>query len=281
MKTEKESMIKKYPHQIWAAPRQFGTLSCAENLSVPKEDDCRNAPLEMHAGYSVFHVAIAAKDGSSKANIPVSDVPYILEEYRFQRDMLRKCAMTPQRGLAYTESLPERNCGNKTAAEVLQMENGMQILENARTFFQQNIQKYPKNQIKINAINEALQLYQNGKLNGNVPMLPPLYHREFKHKSEKNDKGHNLIYFIDISANYGTDSPWCFTIKNCYAPIKQGTIVPDMQKADPIKTREFRITQEEMDNLIFRLKRTIEMFETGSFAYQYKLARKYEWKPQS
>lgn len=281
---EKKPIVTKYPRMIWSAVRQGKAVSCSEDLNCPSETDTRNSPLEMHSGYSVFRIAIAKSDGSLTANIPARDVPYILEEYRFQRDLLRKCEI--QEGTrsgrykepAYSVVIPDRNCGNRPAAEVLQQPNGEQLLQNARKYLENNLSKYPKNQTVIDAIDQAIALKNGGKLMKVSQMkFPPVYHRDFKpKKNHKNQLGYSLIYFIDISAHPGEESPWIITVSNCYAPLKEDGI-PNMEKAVDHKKYSFQITQEEMDLLIYRMKATMELFERSMFVSQYKTAQKYKW----
>lgn len=281
---EKKPIVTKYPCMIWSAVRQGKAVSCSEDLNCPSESDTRNAPLEMHSGYSVFRIAIAKSDGSLTANIPARDVPYILEEYRFQRDLLRKREMQEgtQSGRckepAYSVAIPDRNCGNRPAAEVLQQPNGEQLLNNARKYLESNLSKYPKNQRVIDAIDQTIALKNSGKLLKVSQMrFPPVYHRDFKpKKNHKNQLGYSLIYFIDISAHPGEESPWIITVSNCYSPLKEDGI-PNMEKAVDYKKYSFQITQEEMDLLIYRMKATMELFERSMFVSQYKTAQKYKW----
>lgn len=130
----KEAMVKKYPKQIWAALREGYALTCTESLFAPTETDERNAPLEMHSGFSVFRFAIAASgNGSTVGNIKASEIPYLLEEYRFQRDILRRISLQT-RSIAYTVPIRGRSFSNKPAAEVLYMPDGIKQLEDAKNF---------------------------------------------------------------------------------------------------------------------------------------------------
>lgn len=268
-------MVQKYPFQIWAAARSQMALTCAQSLYAPAEDDIKNSPLEMHSGFSVFRLAIADRErGSVTANIPADDVPYILEEYHFQRDILKRQLFSRPKGLAYTESIPDRNCQNKTPAEVLCMANGLQTLNNARDFLQKNLSRFPKNQVKIQAIDEAVALYQAGKLSGSA-WSAPLYHKDFKWKAKKDNNGFHQVYFINISGTVGTEISWNFTITNCKARMKGN--LPDMETSCEKKELSFKVTQEEMDHFIYRLGSTLERFEAMMYRTQFMIAQKYRW----
>lgn len=91
----KQTMVEKYPLQIWVAARAGMSLTCAADLNVPGEGDTKNSPMELHTGYSVFRMAIASSEkGSVVANIPANDIPYLLNQYQFQRNILNRQAMS-------------------------------------------------------------------------------------------------------------------------------------------------------------------------------------------
>lgn len=106
----KQTMVEKYPLQIWVAARAGMSLTCAADLNVPGEGDTKNSPMEMHTGYSVFRMAIASSEkGSVVANIPANDIPYLLNQYQFQRNILNRQAMSKPNTPAYTVPIKERN----------------------------------------------------------------------------------------------------------------------------------------------------------------------------
>lgn len=282
---QKMPMVKRYPRQIWAAPRDGKTISCSESLCAPPENDTGKSPLEMHNSYSVFRIAIAQTGiGSLVANIPALDIPFILEEYRFQRDMLHRAQMQYQKqitavpqGDAYTVPINESSCQKRTAADVLKDSDGVQKLEKARVFLEKNITKFPKNRQMISAIDEALNLYRSGGLlkAPSTYIAPPLYERQCKHKTtrHKTQRNFNLIYGIKIVGNANSKVEWAFEINNCYAPLN-GTI-PQMNAAIEKNKCSVSITLEEMDLLIYRLKATMKHFEALMFHNQYSVAQKY------
>ena len=113
-------MAEKYPLQIWVAARAGMSLTCAADLRSPEEKDMRNFPMEMHTRASVFRMAIASsQNGSVVANIPAKDVPYLLNQYQFQRNILNQQVLKKPNTPAYTIPIKERNCKNKIVAEVL------------------------------------------------------------------------------------------------------------------------------------------------------------------
>lgn len=275
--TGRQAMVEKYPLQIWVAARAGMSLTCAADLKSPEEWDTKNSPMEMHSGFSVFRMAIASSEkGSVVANIPASDVPYLLNQYHFQRNILNRQAMSIPNTPAYTVPIKERNCKNRTAAEVLQMENGLNILTNARKFFAANLNRYPKNEQMVKAIDEALFLYQSRQLSQSVN-LPPLYSSPVKPKSNADKNNRHTAYSISISGSSSSTVDWTFEIFNCKALLRNmGKLkVVDVEHAEEKKTLTFKITQQEMDLFIYRLQSTLENFERMNFQGQYKIARRH------
>lgn len=274
--SRKQAMVEKYPLQVWVSARKGMSLTCAADLNSPGERDTRKSPMEMHTGYSVFRMAIASSDrGSVVANIPADDVPYLLNQYMFQRNVLNQQMFSKPNSPAYTVPIKERNCKNKTAVEILSMPNGINVLNNAKRYFSDNLDRFPKNASMINAIDEALFLYQTGKVSSTVS-LPPLYSTPVKHKSTVDGNGRHLAYSISISGSSSSSVDWTFAIFNCKAFLKDlGQLkVVDIDGAVDKKDLSFKVTQPEMDLFIYRLKSTLENYEKIAFPEQYRVAKK-------
>lgn len=273
------SMVERYPLQIWASVREGMSLSCAADLHSPEEDNIRNSPLEMHTGYSVFRIAIASTEkGSVVANIPANDIPYILNQYSFQRMILNQQMMKKPKSPAYIVPIRERNCKNKTAVEVLMQPNGVNLLNNARKYFADNLSRYPKNAQMVSAIDEALSLYQANRVSTSVNMsLPPLYSTPVKPKSTVDERNRHTAYSISISGSSSSDVGWTFEIFNCKAFLRDmGKLkVVDVEHAEDKKNFTFKVTQQEMDLFIYRLQSTLENYDRIAFSGQYKIAKKH------
>lgn len=168
-------------------------------------------------------------------------------------------------------------CKNKTAAEVLLMPNGINILNSARKFFADNLNRYPANAQMVNAIDEALGLYQSNRLVSSIS-LPPLYASPVKPKSDLDkETGRVTAYIISISGSASSSVDWTFELFNCKAFLKyKGKLkVVDMEHAIDKKTLIFKVTQQEMDLFIYRLQSTMENYERSMFLRQYKIAQKH------
>lgn len=156
------------------------------------------------------------------------------------------------------------------------MENGLNILTNARKFFAANLNRYPKNEQMVKAIDEALFLYQSRQLSQSVN-LPPLYSSPVKPKSNADENNRHTAYSISISGSSSSTVDWTFEIFNCKALLRNmGKLkVVDVEHAEEKKTLTFKITQQEMDLFIYRLQSTLENFERMNFQGQYKIARRH------
>lgn len=266
---------QKYPRQIWAAIRKQESLVCDQNLFCPGKN--ADTPyLEIHTGFSVFNLNYVSKNCRILSNIPVSDVPLLLENYSFQRKVLFqekvKRSNLP-RSNAYTVQLRGvKEVAARTPAEILSIPGGYKLLQEARGSLAQNAARYPKNQIMVQAIDEALQLYQQGKiLKVSAISLPSLYKKDFKYKTSRNDKGYHLVYHIQIDCVPGDDMPWKITLTNYYAPlVMTGLKHPDIKKKEHEARKTITITEEEMALLIFRIRRTVEEFEHMMFPYMWE-----------
>lgn len=156
------------------------------------------------------------------------------------------------------------------------MKNGMNILTNARKFFAANLDRYQKNQQMVEAIDEALYLYQSHRLSQTIN-LPPLYSSPVKPKSTADKNNRRTAYSISISGSSSLSVDWTFEIFNCKAFLRDmGKLkTVDVEHAEDKRTLTFKVTQQEMDLFIYRLQSTLENFERMNFSGQYKIAKKH------
>ena len=156
------------------------------------------------------------------------------------------------------------------------MENGLNILTNARKFFAANLDRYPKNKQMVEAIDEALYLYQSHRLSQTIN-LPPLYSSPVKPKSTADKNNRRTAYSISISGSSSLSVDWTFEIFNCKAFLRDmGKLkTVDVEHAEDKRTLTFKVTQQEMDLFIYRLQSTLENFERMNFLGQYKIAKKH------
>ena len=280
--TIEPSKAQKYPRQIWAAVRKQESLVCDQNLYSPSESNEDTPYLTMHNGFSVFNVNYVSRGYQILTNLPAADVPLLLERYHFQASVLfqeqTKRYSLPQSPAYRVQIRGIRGMESKSAAEILMLPNGKEILTEARNNLYQNLSKYRKNAAMIEAIDDAIGLDNRGMLQrvkGSIS-LPPLYKKDFKYKKVKDGNGNNLVYHILIECLPGESLPWRFSLTNYFAPLRtsKGLTQPDTRQRTNEHKKQVYVTEEEMALLIYRIQRTMECFENNMFAKQWAFASK-------
>lgn len=145
-------------------------------------------------------------------------------------------------------------------------------------FLKKNLGKYPKNQEEIDAINEAVVLFDHGKLanESGEPVVPTsrknitsgtikLYGatpRTLIRKADEN--GFCPVYEISAEWHLGDNFPVEFTVKNYRAPYRRnenGTINPDRSKATDIVSNNFRLTSAQWFDCLYKIRTHMRRFE--------------------
>ena len=172
------------------------TFFVLNELEVPEYTN-GSEPLTFHHNtFSRFvFVIINENKKAVTANIGVKAIPGIIcrIENLYQREMVAGLSLTQstlsqksscqssifrdssyvssadsmaQKSLAYTTALTTGFLAGKTPAELL-LEDGKKnrnILVKQKKWLEENLSKYPKNKVQIEAIEDALHLYDEGKL---------------------------------------------------------------------------------------------------------------------
>lgn len=148
-----------------------------------------------------------------------------------------------QKSPAYTTALATGFLAGKTPAELL-LENGKRnrsVLVNQKKWLEENLSKYPKNKAQIEAIEDALHLYDEGKLKSPANTDGETVNRvdtvirntirtekEVVYKAEmrpllrkRRSDGKCPVYEISILWNGGSERPVEILIQNYYAPVIQ------------------------------------------------------------
>lgn len=288
----------KYPNQIISYKRPEKVIGVDAALSLQTED----SPLEMHSGFSRFVVSIVDKKQNiaPTANIPARDVASIYEKSKAAMAYLVRDALKPNLQISNGENTPPLALTEKiflkpftgmTPAEILLADpNNKTELERLRDqVLAKNADKYPKNKKQVEAIDEAIRLMLEGKLEGgnnNTPAVTPskpynIYATEYKYKNKQNEKGYNLVYSISIVFDPSRSNPFTVNITNCFAPVEtlgDGRKNIVMGKAEDTQKAFFSLTTEEYFEFASVLKNTKERFEMINFKNQYKLMEDNSYK---
>ena len=288
----------KYPNQVISYKRPEKVIGVDAALSLQTDE----SPLEMHSGFSRFVVSIVDKKQNiaPTANIPARDVAAIYEKSKAAMAHLVSSALMSNVQISNGENTPSLSATEKiflkpftgmTPAEILLADpNNQAELEKLRDqVLAKNADKYPKNKRQIEAIDEAIKLMLEGKLDGGNKEAPAvtsnkpynIYATEYKYKNKQNEKGYNLVYSISIVFDPSKNNPFIVNITNCFAPVESlgdGRKNIVMGKAEDTQKAFFALTTEEYFELASVLKNTKERFEMINFKNQYKLMEDNSYK---
>jgi hypothetical protein len=292
----------KFPKQVGSVKRTKKVLGVDAELFLPtKDEEMTIPPLTIHSGFSRFVLSLIDKDQDivPTANIPADDIFYVKERTEIAMNKVvdaqyfRKHVATTAapKSIAYTQKiLADKNFKGMTPAEILiNTPENKELLIRTRDWLAANVSKYPNNQKQIDAINEALDLFDTGSLNSDTVVESSddcectmmVYDSGLKFKSKKNDKGYNLVYNISITCEPTKDYPFNVTIMNCYAPVEslssgQKTIKLN-QAVDTIKAS---LVMKDMEwyTLLARISATLYNFEAMHFEEQYRKAMENSYK---
>ena len=300
MKTKYPFQIDSIVHKSKAIIRTFGME--ARLFSPQEENEEREpaAPLEMHEGYSVFKGTLITKEGTDRKfvtfNIPAKDVSYIhkktsmvmaeaLKNKLKLENKVTKSEDIPS-SAAYTVKITSGTLKGKTPAEILsESESNKEKLENQKKWLIDNVEKYPKNQIQIDAIDEALKLSADGKLivsssssvtsEGELPIIE-IYSCPPKNVKPLDGDGRYTIYDILVTYDGSKGMPFTVSINNCFAPVdrSKGTNEIVMSKAVSKKKISMALSEEEWFTMVDTMLSHKKMFENLTYPEQLKLAKK-------
>ena len=277
----------KYPFQLCSIKRAKKTLGIDAQLYTPRENE-DIPPLEIHSGFSRFVLTIVDKDKniSPTANIPATEVPYIklrskiaIEQLNDVKTPLVNKDNVSQNSLAFTQKLFDKNFKGKTPAEILlNNPDDKEKLLTVREWLAKNIGAYPKNQDQIDAIDEAIMLFDMGELSmapttTNQNGIIDVYRTDYKFKTKLDDKGNNLVYGISVVCDLEKDYPFIVNITNCYAPVEtlpNGQKKIKMNEAVNTAKTSLSMSSSEWYGVISKMDRALKNFEIINFENAYK-----------
>ncbi len=302
--------ILTYGRQVANAWTKTKSLSAECYLRLPDESEIfgkgekrsSKSPLFMHSGMSRFYMTIIdtmqkieGKSATISANFPAADidlallkteslVPIVMENEG--RNRLASDGEMPDT-LAYT--IPIAGKFNKqTAASVLiNTPERKEELKGQISWLSENLSKYPANAKQIEAIKEALTLFEKGELKGSMgaAIEKTIYSPACKYfPNRKDSRGWNVCYKIKITYNSNSDTSIHVQIENFVAPLvtsKIGTKVIKLSQAENRLVGTLDLAFDEWYQIIKRMADTKKNFETVNFPKMFKLMEDYSWKPDS
>ena len=264
--------------------RQNQTFFALNELTIPVCKD-GSEPLTFHHNtFSRFKfVIINAEKKAATANIPVTAIPGIFEKMREARLQKKDNSDAPANSQAYTVVITSGTLRGKTPAQALiENPNNRQFLINQVSFLKQHLAQYPKNQVQIDALEDALKLYDSGKLDKTAEVSGPsiIYQTGVRPLIRRKDvNGRCFVYEISISYNDSAEKPVSIEIRNYFAPVEQkenGLLnVKARERVDEIKNA-FNLSIDEWLWFEHMTEAQIRTFENINAPSLYKTANEQE-----
>ena len=314
MRTSYPWQIDSIIHKSKDTVKTFGME--AKLFSPKEENELRTpaAPLEMHEGYSVFKGTLIEKNDKKTRfvtfNIPAKSVPYIHKKtvlamdtnYKagFFTNLFNKVISLQNKVIsalpgteknkdvdiestkAFTTKFISGTLKGKSPIEVLmESPSNKTTLLNQRKFLESNLAKYKSNQTLIDAIDEAINLYDSGVLDKKEETsttgssIVTLYESAPKNIKPLDEEGRYTIYKVTITYNQSMRMPVRVNVMNCFAPVDKtdgNKIV--MTEAVNKQEIDINLTEEEWYTMIDTMKAQKIMFENMTYPEQVKLAEK-------
>lgn len=288
----------KYPRQIVAIKRKEVTLSVDADLQLAqhiinnKGEEELLPPLTIHSPWSRFIWTLVDTSGHEKvypwANIPAREVGVLktMTDAMLSRSLLKsKTAKTEQTSSAYSVKLLVNPFRGQTPAAVLLVDpNQKEKLIDCMDFLRAHLNNNKfadRNQKQIDAINNALDLFEDGKLSKeavshNAPVI--IYHipsKTLKNRPPKDER--YFTYSIKIEYDSGFDYPWVINIHNAYMKLKEksdGTFQTIPETAKYKSSSHIMLSNYEFGGIIDHMYNTVRNFETIFFRPQFIAAQK-------
>lgn len=272
-----ENKAEKYSNQCFVAQTGKKTMSVDSYLTEPA-DNGLTPPLTMLSDFSRFRVTIINFSTEPKkyvfANILAkSELPYIVDQYRavVNNTLMFNPEPLP---IAYTQKFIAGNFAGMSPAEVLiGDETRREELSRTQDYLRNNLAKYPKNQNMIDAIDNALYLFDSGELYERSSITSfVIFNKEFKRMS-----GNKIQASIRIEYEPSMDFPWTITISNSDIVSINGDKVETKDK----RSEFYRLSSEQMASLIRAMDDLLSAFKNNHYEQLQKRANDASWKPES
>jgi hypothetical protein len=269
-----------YPTQVGAIKRPHTTFSVDAKLYV--EDNNVDSPLVIHSPFSrfVFTIINKKQNVTPYANIPYYDVDYIKK----MSDVI--CFASKNTSSSQNAEIPSAfkiplvgHFRGRTPGQVL-LDNpaDMEMLLSTKNWLLENLQKFPPNKEQIDAIDEAIKMYNSGTLVApNSPVASSnkeeIYSSEWKFlKSKRGENNTFLVYNLEINFYPANKYPVEIKIENGYAPLFEqagGQTTITLSKMENKSSSSIVLSIKEWYTLISKMSRTLNLFENMFFGQEY------------
>lgn len=269
----------KYPVEVASIVRSNKTLGF--NSFLFRADSSENeSPYKIYGKFSRYAISILDTSGTSnrsvRGNIRVTEIADIERrtQYAFNKHMQfeTKGSVNNNDGSSskvYTVKITTGSLKGKTPAEIISEGNGKMLMQQ-KNFLEQHLHKYPNNKIQIDAINDAVKLYKEGKLENKKNVqeeneIITLYNAGMHPLTRQTrEDGKCLVYEISITWRVGANYPVTMTVSNYYARVEKmndGRLnVKDVDEQSKIRLN-VSMSEAEWFNILSSIERNMNQFE--------------------
>ena len=241
------------------------------------------SPYQNYSEFARFKFTYIEGGKYYEANIrPSKDVPDITARTEYANRRIFEYEMTQNSSAqsvdgaklttpAYTVRLGVGSLKGKTPAEVFaeKGEAAKEILSSQYLFLRENLEKYPKNKIQMDAIEEALRAFNSGSLKrvekgasgSSIAILKPEM-RPLTRREKKYDK--TFVYEIGIMCYPDHNYPYEVKISNYYAPVDKlpdGRLNVRKAEAQDLVEKAFFMTTKDWNALVQAMNTHMRQFE--------------------
>lgn len=268
---------KKYTNQIAAAIHAKQTLAVDEHLFVP-EPDGMVPLLMMNAPYSRFTLTIIDKtrdeDLIVSCNILASGEFPLLKNMYYKTLFSSENTKSEELSPAYTVTIKTGYFKGNTPAQVLINDpTKKDELIRTRGWLADNISKFPANKETMDAIDDAIKLFESNKLENSKSggTAKVVFERQFKQMN-----GYKVQASIKICYDTSNRVPWNIYIQNSdITEVKpDGTVTTTNPRYSTIF-----LNDEEMAEIIRAMDDTLMCFKLINYRPLKKMSDEMAWKP--
>lgn len=240
-----------------------------------------NEPLNIyHDNFARFKICIINSEKKSAfTTIRVDELPAVFAKSKavlncvIMNQLNSAGKKEEQTAKAYTQRFSAGYLKGKTPAQVLLEDtNGLDTLRSQYEFLKKNVERYPKNRELMTAIQEAVQLFKENRLDMKKADSTPassveLYNSGFRYNIRKqNSQGLYRIREMKIVWYLDKDYPVSVEIRNYDAPIEKkpdGTVNVKAKERKNMNLNVFNMTIEEWEYVKYMIQTNMRLFENS------------------
>lgn len=293
------SPLLSHPGQFWHRNNNSHCLFVSDNLSSPSEKDyCNNGGdellMQVHSKYSRFQITIFEYASKQYANYnldpaKLAGIDKKMEALHVMQMMNKSSKDKEPLSAAYTTMLTGKFKDTPANLLLAAQETGnlQQVINDLAaqvTFLTQNVAKYPKNQLQINAIRDAFNLLNAGQLvkkNSGTDKIPILEDMKVPFARKVDAQGYTSVVSCNITCNFANSYPISIEVMNGSAiPVikENGLTNANMSTLKDLRKYSYNLSLEDFDDLLENMSEQKRTFERDIRAKRRKIAKDFEFK---